>query len=270
MLQIDITVSLELRIEKRATLTDLRLCFVEIATVLCILRVLEEGCLSRWHRRAGRTYMEQEMSLSKDMERASCKCIVPWCSREKNQSGNGLCRRHYDQVRKHGRVLETRTIKDPSRVVVDGNNAEIIITDRLDTVICRAIIDAEDADLVKPFRWTMNGNGYVRTFINGTSPTYLHRFVLGYSGKNEVDHIDRNKLNNKKVNLRVVDRSMNRCNRNNNPCDLNNSRTYKIKKPYLASFNFRGERYFLGYYETREEAAMAIRKKKIELGIVVF
>lgn len=46
--------------------------------------------------------------------------------------------------------------------------------------------------------------------VNGKHKTqYLHREVLSYSGRGDVDHVDHNPMNNVRANLRIVDRSTN-------------------------------------------------------------
>lgn len=179
------------------------------------------------------------------------KCKCEWCRNVPNRSGNGYCRRHYDQIRKYGYVLDTRVRTNPNRIVVDGDVARLVITDLNDQYVATAIIDSEDVDRVSEHRWTINDNGYVRTF-QGTKPLYLHRFICNYSGKETVDHINRDKLDNRKENLRVVSQSVNNLNRSvkgyrrvNRP---------GLKKQYLVKMYLRNGFRYCKYFETEEEA----------------
>lgn len=52
---------------------------------------------------------------------------------------------------------------------------------------------------VKNYKWNDNGNGYIKT-ESTNKPTYLHRLLLNCPKGLEVDHIDHNKLNNRKSN----------------------------------------------------------------------
>lgn len=72
-------------------------------------------------------------------------------------------------------------------------------------------IDADDFERCKRILWMVNGNGYAYNEAEG----YLHRFIMGCCGVVEryalqrgavweVDHIDRDKQNCRKENLRVV------------------------------------------------------------------
>lgn len=76
-----------------------------------------------------------------------------------------------------------------------------------------AIIDAEDAEIVLPYKWcaTSDGSYAVSNFGNGCL-VYLHRFLLSAPPGFEVDHVDGNGLNNRRSNLRLATRGQNRQN----------------------------------------------------------
>ncbi len=62
--------------------------------------------------------------------------------------------------------------------------------------------DLEDYDEVKKYSWYINDNGYVRTNSFGKL-TYLHNLVFNKKNQNNnIDHINRNKTDNRKSNLR--------------------------------------------------------------------
>ena len=80
--------------------------------------------------------------------------------------------------------------------------AEVIVTNAKDEEVAKALISIEDVKKIKGHHWSLNDNGYVRTF-NGTTPVYLHRFLLDYNGEHDVDHINGDKRDNRRTNLRV-------------------------------------------------------------------
>lgn len=71
------------------------------------------------------------------------------------------------------------------------------------------IIDKEDYDRIKNYYWQLNHNGYPVS-RSRNKKTYLYRLLLNFQEHNKIiDHIDRNPLNNKKINLRIVTASEN-------------------------------------------------------------
>lgn len=123
-----------------------------------------------------------------------------------------------------------------------------------------AIVDPCDFEKVVGYNWQVV-RGYIRTDIPANKdgmPTSLHRHVLGLgAGKTPlVDHIDHNKLNNTRENLRICTSAQNSWNRQkvkhgHSKYKGVNSRTYKNKR-WTA-----GKPIHLGSYDTEIEAALA-------------
>ena len=127
--------------------------------------------------------------------------------------GNYLCGTHRNHINRKGRILErTRSTLNP--IVIKNNYAEIVIFDLRHKEKGRALIDIEDIDIIKDYKWSIDGNGAV---ANG-SVGKLHRFVLRAKDiKKEVDHWNRNPLDCRKSNLREITHSLN----------IHNSKTWK-------------------------------------------
>lgn len=82
----------------------------------------------------------------------------------------------------------------------------------------KCLINDEDYSAISNHKWFVNGEGYAQTRIpiNGRRITFLmHRIILGIiPSKIEADHINRNRLDNRKENLRATsDRSQSMANR---------------------------------------------------------
>jgi hypothetical protein len=85
---------------------------------------------------------------------------------------------------------------------------EVIINTSCDNEI---IIEEEDFHLVKDYTWSVSQSGYVYTKFPKTM--YIHRLITNCPEGMTVDHIDLNKLNNRKSNLRVCEHMKNTWNR---------------------------------------------------------
>lgn len=130
------------------------------------------------------------------------------------------------------------------------------------------LIDEADYELCKEHIWHVDKNGYVISkFENGKS-IKLHRYLLGVDSKDEVDHIDRDPLNNRRSNLRIADRSLNCKNRGL----LKNNKSgfvgvYKNGNSWCAQISSNGVKYYLGCYKSKEEAIQKRREaEKIFIG----
>lgn len=122
-----------------------------------------------------------------------------------------LCSRHRTQLYKYGKILE-RTRFDKNRIMIYDTYAEIILYDILHNESSRAKIDLEDVEKCKLYKWYLGTNGYVMAHKNKTC-FYLHRFITNVSQNLQVDHINHNKTDNRKINLRMVTGLLNSNNR---------------------------------------------------------
>ena len=104
---------------------------------------------------------------------------------------------------------------------------------------------------------------------NGKKNTLMHRFILGITdSKIEVDHADRNGLNNTRRNIRPCSRAENMA---NTGLQSNNKSGYKgvnwdgNKSKWKARIKVNGKTVTIGRFHTAEEAARAYDKKALEL-----
>src|SRR3990167_1012358 len=71
-----------------------------------------------------------------------------------------------------------------------------------------ALVDDTDYDLLSKYSWCLHTKRYACSRING-KVILMHIFLLGKQKGKEIDHINRNKLDNRRENLRFVTRSIN-------------------------------------------------------------
>lgn len=189
-------------------------------------------------------------------------CKVEWCNNKPNRSGKGYCRTHYDQIRKHGEVLNKRTRSNPNDIIIHEGYAEMILRDMYGNETARAKLDTEDIETAKKYKWSLHSNGYVRCLHAGKTK-YLHRIVMGAIDKEEIDHINLDKLDNRKDNLRKCEHHQNCFNRKSEYRGIVKVKNRRLTKPYCARIAVKGETIHLGYFKTYEEA-LDIRMKAEE------
>lgn len=117
-------------------------------------------------------------------------------------------------------------------------------------------IDENDYDLIAAHRW--RAYDYVVTYANGAT-VYLHRFLMKPPPGLQADHINRDKLDNRRCNLRVVDRATNTRNRparRGSPSGIRGVLVAPNGK-FRATSGVNGRTINLGTYATAEDAAHA-------------
>ena len=117
-------------------------------------------------------------------------------------------------------------------------------------------VDDKDYDLLSRYHWTLQSHGYVRTYIEGKA-VYMHRMIVG--GEKEIDHINRNKRDNRRLNLRFCTRSQNNANKRKESGFVG-IRWEQDRRKWLARIGYNGRTINLGRYEDEREAALAYDK----------
>lgn len=123
------------------------------------------------------------------------------------------------------------------------------------------IVDKDMEYLLEDHSW-YNHNGYAMASIDGKA-VLMHHVIIGRPPAGlETDHINRNRLDNRRCNLRHVTRRENLLNRK-----FTNRSGYlgvyfdkhsKRSKPYKAMLRRHGKDIHLGYYSTAVEASRAV------------
>lgn len=178
-----------------------------------------------------------------------------------------LCERHYKQLKNHGFTFRSK--REYNEIIKYDDYAEIILNDKDKT---RVIIDLDMVDALSKYKWWHNGKkqgkDYVRADINGNR-VMIHRFIMNVVDDNlEVDHENRNALDNRKENLRIVTRSKNQQNKSKlktNTSGVTGVSWHKVAGKWIVRINVKdGERGSMGYFDNIEDATIARLEAEIK------
>jgi len=135
---------------------------------------------------------------------------------------------------------------------------------------CTIIVDKEDELFCRQLGLSIVKRGDLRHVSINTQPyykQYLHRVLLGITAPHQiVDHINNNGLDNRRVNLRVTDKSGNALNMRANKTKKSGlpKGVYKKRDKFRACIQITGVYMNLGTYKTIAEAEAAYNKKQAE------
>lgn len=125
-------------------------------------------------------------------------------------------------------------------------------------------IDKDSYDLVRPYRWHVDKQGYVLGKVNGKT-IKIHRFLMDVldNPSVEVDHINRNPKDNRMSNLRLSNRKLNMQNTGipkNNTSGIKGVYWHNAVNKWAAQIVVDQKRMYLGSFETKDEASIARKK----------
>jgi hypothetical protein len=115
------------------------------------------------------------------------------------------------------------------------------------------LVDDEDFSTLTIKHW-FTCNGYATAMFNRKQLT-MHRYLTGEVKGLVVDHINGNKLDNRRKNLRVCTQSINCRNRTKPTIAKSKHRgVYKHRNKWQVKFMIEGKRIFIGTFEKITEA----------------
>lgn len=133
-----------------------------------------------------------------------------------------------------------------------------------------AVLDDEDGKRLSVYHYYLNGRGYAERKIPGTQhkTAYLHHDVMGAPPKGMVvDHINRNRLDNRRCNLRFASRTQNRvnsCPQKGGTSKYKGVSYHRQSKKWRSCITVNRKMISLGLYKSETEAAEAYNKAAME------
>jgi hypothetical protein len=132
-----------------------------------------------------------------------------------------------------------------------------------------ALVDDEDFEYLNQWKWYANkiGNTFyalrsIHFYKDGKrtgKAILMHREILNPENGLDIDHINRNGLDNRRCNIRIVTRRQNLQNRKNQ-AELIGSYIDHAHHNYRSSIFINGKAKFLGVYRNQQDAHKAYMK----------
>lgn len=195
------------------------------------------------------------------------KCSVEGCDRI--HESKGYCTCHAAQVRKYGKPITKgnysyKTSRNDIKHIQDF--CAMSLYNKLGEKVGVCLFDIEHKSEIEKYKWYLNKKGYVYSGKGG----YLHRLILQLKKgeKYVADHINRDRLDNRKINIRRCSRSQNNMNSivsQNNISGYKGVWWFKPTKRWVVGIGKDYNSIHLGYFDTKEEAALVYNEKAKEL-----
>lgn len=118
-----------------------------------------------------------------------------------------------------------------------------------------ALVSIEDKSKLDGIRWYVDNYGYaVGYVIPLRKMVKMHRWILNAPKDRVVDHLNHDRLDNRRNNLRLITTELNSGHRKNKPKGV-----YYIKKKgkYLSQFCKNGKFKYVGWFSNKDEAEEA-------------
>lgn len=177
--------------------------------------------------------------------------------------GMHLCSTHITQLYRHGHFL-TETIYTPNEYILYSDHAEIVLKNKYCQEVGRAKIDLDDVIKCQKYKWHLRhsrNTDYVIASIEQNKKIHLHQYVLGYSGDQDVDHLNRDGLDNRKTNLQIKSHAENLRNQSNERKGIALTPSGKYSSRITVNYNT----IYLGTFPTYEKALEARLNAEKEL-----
>lgn len=134
-----------------------------------------------------------------------------------------------------------------------------------------ALVDDKDFKNLDQWNWCFN-NGYAvrgqhNPLTQKTEIVLMHRAIVGAKKGHLIDHINNDGLDNRRINLRFADKTINALN-----AKLRKTNTSGFKGVWrdrdgnwVAETSFKRKKIYIGAYKSKREAAIAFDNKVTEL-----
>lgn len=125
------------------------------------------------------------------------------------------------------------------------------------------LVDDEDFEELSKYKWSIDKDGYAYRFGGK-----MHRLIIRPPANMEIDHINGNRIDNRKSNLRVCTHAQNQCNKSTIGINTSGFKGVAWREDchkWRAKIKFCGTPINIGHFDNPIDAAIAYDKKALEL-----
>lgn len=184
-------------------------------------------------------------------------CQIDGCDR--GTYAKGYCSKHWTRILRNGTIKKLYTKKTPIEVTDDV--AILTLNNTRKATPIYAKISVSDVGIVERYKWVWSKRNGVVTLYDGTH-IKLHRMLLQPPRDKVVDHINGDKLDNRRENLRIIEQWQNVVNQASRP--MRNIESTPSGR-YYVRMKANGVRHIIGSFDSlgraikaRDEAAARI------------
>ncbi len=189
------------------------------------------------------------------------KCKANNCNRDAVSAG--YCKRHYEQFKRNGKVFAI-SVHDQNEIVIKSNYAEVVLYNIKCEEIARTKIDLDDIEKIKGHRCGIT-YGYAYIYLEHHHRVRLNRYILNAPSGKLVDHINHDKLDNRKQNLRLCnDRENARNKRPSGKSGVCGVYWDKSRNKWQSHIKINNRSIFLGRFEKKQDAIEARKKSELK------
>lgn len=154
----------------------------------------------------------------------------------------------------------------------DGDIGLIPIWTIAGEVRAYVVVDSADLEWLSKWRWGLTKGGYAfrQVRFDGTRQRriLMHRELLGLATGDlrQGDHIDRDRLNNRRSNLRIVTKGQNGQNKSSYRGSSSRFRGVTLERrsgKWVAQVEVGGKAHYLGKFDDEEQAAEVARVERL-------